>query len=167
MSSFKLYVYSIVARLLPESRGFGLKNALLRWAGAKIGRNVRVYSSASILGSGALGIGDDVHIGPGVIILSSQPSGIKIGSCVDIGPGVVITNGTHEIDREGSHIAGEGIAKPIVIGDGCWIGARATILAGVELPRKTLVAAGAVVTKSIEGESQLLAGVPAEIKKAL
>ena len=166
MNSFKLYVYSFVARLLPESRGFGIKNALLRWAGAKIGRNVRVYSTVSILGSGSLEIGDDVHVGPGVIILSSQPAGIKIGSCVDIGPGVVIANGTHEIDRKGPHIAGKGIAKQIVIGDGCWLGARVTILACVELPRKTLVAAGAVVTKSVEGECRLVAGVPAEVKKA-
>lgn len=167
MSSIKLYLFSLVSRLLPESSAFGWKCRMLRWVGAKVGENVRVYSSVKILGTGMLEIGSDVHIGPGVMIMASQPAKVRIGSCVDIGPGVLITNGTHEIDRVGDHIAGRGIAQDVEIGDGCWLGARATILSGVSLPRKILVAAGAVVTKSIEGEGQLVAGVPAETKKKL
>lgn len=167
MNSIKLYLFSLVSRLLPESSGFGLKCRMLRWAGAKVGDNVRIYSSVKILGTGTLEIGSDVHIGPGVMIMASQPAKVRIGNCVDIGPGVLITNGTHEIDRAGEHIAGRGIARDLKIGDGCWLGARAMVLPGVTLPRKTLVAAGAVVSKSIERESLLIAGVPAVVKKSL
>ena len=167
MSSFRLYLYSLIVRLLPESRGFAIKNALLRWVGAKIGENVRIFSSVQIVGTGSLVIGNDVHIGSRALIYAVAPAGVTIGDCVDIAPEVILHSGSHMIDPAGAHIAGEGTAAPIVVGSGSWLGARATILAGVELPRKTLVAAGAVVTKSVEGESQLLAGVPAEVKKAL
>lgn len=174
MNSVKLFVYGQIARLLPESRGYGLKVALLRWAGAKIGRNVRIYSSTLIVGNGALEIGDDVHIGALGYIHPVAPAGITIGSHVDIGPRVTILNGSHEIDLSGDHIGGKGATAPVTIGSGSWLGARATILPGVTLPSKTLVAAGAVVTKSpldpnlqpqLPTSGLLLAGIPATVKK--
>lgn len=167
MNTLRLYLYHLITLVLPESRCFGLKNALLRWAGAKIGTNVRIYSSAKILGTGALIIGDDVHIGSGVLIMPVAPAAITLGSHIDIGPEVMIITGTHEIDPSGEHIGGKGTAAPVTIGSGSWLGARATILPGVTIPSKTLVAAGAVLTKSSEAPCTLLAGVPACVKKML
>lgn len=167
MNSFKLYLYGLVSRLLPESRCYALKNSLLKWAGAKIGSNVRIYASAHILGTGGLIIGDDVHIGPGVRINTFFPATITIGSHVDIGPEALLETGTHEIDPSGDHIGGKGKSLSVVIGSGSWLGARATILPGVTLPPKTLVAAGAVVTKSIDVPCSLIAGVPASLKKVI
>ncbi|MGI2292887.1 acyltransferase [Paenibacillus sp. GXUN7292] len=56
--------------------------------------------------------------------------------------------------------AGESDRKPVTIGKGCWIGARATILPGVTVGDGCVIAAGAVVTKDCEPDS-LYAGVPA------
>ena len=108
MNSIVLWLYRIVTRWLPESRAFGFKAMLLRFAGAKIGNNVRIYSSASFLGTGGLEFGDDVHIGPSALFAATAPAVIKIGSHVDIGPGVVVTTGTHAIDPSGPHIGGCG-----------------------------------------------------------
>lgn len=168
MNSFRLWIYLLLTSWLPESRGYGFKVALLRWAGAKIGRNVRVYSSARIMGVGELEIGDDVHIGPDVLLYPNPGGAITIGSHVDIGPRVTIITGSHEIDPAGDHIGGKGTAAPVTIGSGSWLGASTTILPGVTLPSKTLVAAGAVVTKHPSQHSTsgiLLAGVPAIVKK--
>lgn len=165
MKPTRLWIYSLMTRWLPESRCFGFKNALLRWAGAKIGKSVRIYSSVSIHGSSDLTIGDDVHIGFGVRIIAVAP--VRIGSCVDIGPEVIIETGTHEIDRTGSHVAGSGLAHPVTVGDGCWLGVRSLILPGASLPRRTLVAAGSVVVKSPEKDNMVVAGVPAIEKKSL
>lgn len=167
MNSMKLYIYSLIARLLPESRGYAIKNALLRWAGAKIGTNVRIYSSAKILGTGALIIGDDVHVGPGVFLMPVAPAAITLGSHIDIGPQVTILTGSHEVDPSGEHIGGKGTTASVSIASGSWICARATILPGVSLLPKTLVAAGAVVTRTPEKVAApiLLAGIPAAIKK--
>ena len=139
---------------------------LLRWAGAKLGKNVRINSSAVFSGNGGL-IGDDVWIGAGDVISPVAPAIITIGSHVDFGPGVMIITGSHEVDLEGEHIGGKGKAASVVIGNGCWLGARAMILPGVTLADKTLVAAGAVVTKSVDVPCSLVAGVPAEIKKRM
>lgn len=178
MNTTKLWIYQRLAGWLPESRCFGFKNALLRWAGAKIGENVRVYSSAKIFGTGTLEIGNDVHIGHGVFLSAVAPAGIKVGSCVDIGPQCMILTGSHQVgegvssrekgvsaDDKVFHMAGKGTESPVEIGDGCWLGARSVILPGVNLPKQTVVAAGAVVTEAPKGEKTLVAGVPAVEKK--
>lgn len=169
MNTLVLWIYRLVANFLPESRCFGFKNMLLRLAGAKVGKNVRIYSSAHILGNGKLEIGDDVHIGAKVLLYPVSPVGISLGSHVDIAPCVTILTGSHRITPMSEHMAGEGIAEDVSVSDGCWLGACATILPGVTLPRKTIVAAGSVVIRSPQSDKEshaiLLAGVPATIKK--
>lgn len=57
-------------------------------------------------------------------------------------------------------------AKPIVIGDGCWIGVNATIIGGVTIGNGTVVVAGAVVTKDV-APNTIVGGVPAKVMKKL
>jgi acetyltransferase-like isoleucine patch superfamily enzyme len=47
-------------------------------------------------------------------------------------------------------IAGKGVSKDIEIADGCWLGAGSIILPGVKVGYKSVIAAGAVVTKDID-----------------
>ena len=51
----------------------------------------------------------------------------------------------------------------IIIGDDCWIGAKATILDGARIGNGCIVAAGAVVTKGEYPDYSILGGVPAKI----
>ena len=145
MKPCRLWLYSIVCRALPETRFFGLKAALLRWCGAKIGRNVRINSTAVFVGTGGLEIGDDVWIGPGCRISPVGGVVVRIGSYCDLGPEVMILTGSHEIDTVGLHIGGKGTALSVAIGDG--------------------VAAGAVVIKGADMPKTMLAGVPAKCCK--
>lgn len=162
MKSWALYIVNLVFRLLPETKCFGLKRALLRFAGAKIGKNVHICSSVSILGAGNLSIGDNTWVGHHVILIPS--SYIEIGANVDIAPKVFIGTGTHVIDPDSSRVAGNGISKDVIIGNGCWLCVSSSILAGVRIGEKSIVAAGAVVTKSF-GDNILIAGVPAVAKR--
>jgi maltose O-acetyltransferase len=73
---------------------------------------------------------------------------------------VLICTSSHKIG-EPSKRAGESDRKPIVIGKGCWIGARATILPGVTIGDGWVIASGAVVNKSCEPNG-IYAGVPAK-----
>lgn len=57
-------------------------------------------------------------------------------------------------------------SRPIVIERGVWIGARAIVLAGVTIGEYCVVAAGAVVTKSMPPYS-LVGGVPARVIASL
>lgn len=57
--------------------------------------------------------------------------------------------------------------EDIVVGDHCWFGANVVVLPNVELGPHTVVAAGAVVTKSFREGYVVLAGVPAGVIKRL
>ena len=165
MNPFRLFLYSQIVRWLPETRCFGLKVKLLRWCGATIGKNVRINSSAQFFGNGALIIGDDVWIGPGCLISPVGNATIQLGSHIDIAPQVTILTGSHKIEPWGEHIGGEGYSATVEVADGCWLGARSLLLPGVTLPKKTVVAASAVVTKPITERCSLVAGVPAKVVK--
>ena len=151
-------------KFLPETTCFGLKRLLWRWAGAKIGRDVRICSSAFILGAGELSIGDGTWIGHQVYVETG--SRVDIGANVDLAPRVYIGTGSHEIDAVGPRSAGKGTSLPVAIGDGAWIGANAVILPGVTIGEKTVIGAGAVVTKSIPARA-VAVGCPAKAVRPL
>lgn len=155
----------LIMPLLPETRCFGFKRWLLRQTGAKVGENVRICSSVMFVGTGSLEIGDNTWIGHRCIISTS--SSIKIGSDCDIAPNVYIGNGTHQITPDRKRIADIEISEDIIIGNGCWLCAGSMVLPGVTIQEKSVVAAGAVVTKSQSENMILLAGIPARIKKHL
>lgn len=165
MKTSRLWMYKILTAFLPENKFYSLKASLLRWCGAKVGENVRVNSSANIRGCGELVVGDDVWIGPMNFISAVGGTRIEIGAHCDLGPQVMILTGSHNIDLSGPHIAGAGASKNVIIGDGCWLGARSTVLPGVVLHSHTLLAAGAVATSASTSEYSLMAGVPATTKK--
>ena len=90
---------------------------------------------------------------------------VTIGDRVLIGPNVTLTTDTHETGVE-SRRQGILFARPISIGDDCWIGAGTTVLAGVEIGKGCTIGAGAVVNKHIP-EYSLAAGIPAKVIKTL
>lgn len=96
MKSGRLHIVHAVFASLPATRFFKLKALLLRWAGATVGSNVRVISSARFFQSGSLSIGDGTCIGHEALIVGGDAS-VSIGRNVDIAPGVSIVTGTHEL----------------------------------------------------------------------
>lgn len=151
--------------LIPESRGWGFKRFMLKLAGAKIGRNVKISSSLKVYGAGTLEVGDNTWIGYQTLIVAS--SSVVIGANCDIAPRVYIGTGTHLVDVNSDHIAAKDISMDVCIGNGCWLCTNSVILPGVKIGKKSVVAAGAVVTKTFNDNNILIAGVPAEKKKNL
>jgi len=87
-------------------------------------------------------------------------NGIELGSDIYIAPGVKIISANHDNMELENHIE----AKPIKIGNNCWLGANSIILPSVELGNHVIVGAGSVVTKSFSSNS-VIAGIPARILK--
>lgn len=140
--------------------------------GIRIGENVTILNNATIqstavirnLGEG-IEIGDDSAIGA-YNFLSGQ-GGIKIGKQVIIGPYVKIFSENHNFSDLDTPIKYQGEQRAeVTINDNCWIGAGSIILAGVNIPKGTVVGAGSIVTKSIEKENMIIAGTPAKIIKS-
>jgi len=85
---------------------------------------------------------------------------ITIGNNVSISQEVTILTADHDLDSP--DFAGRN--NPVVIEDYAWIGTRATILPGCVIGKGAVIAAGALVTKSVEPFA-VMAGVPAKMIK--
>ncbi|MDQ1089043.1 acyltransferase [Siphonobacter sp. SORGH_AS_1065] len=55
--------------------------------------------------------------------------------------------------------------KPIRVGDNVWIGCRSTILKGSTVSNDSIIAAGSLVTKPLEGTKAIFGGSPVRILK--
>lgn len=82
---------------------------------------------------------------------------ITIGKNVSISPEVHIITADHDISTD--DIGGRN--RPVTIGDFVFVGSRAMILPGVDIGEGAVVAAGAVVTKSV-APREVVAGIPAK-----
>jgi len=110
-----------------------------------IGRNVSLHCWSFISAHGGLTIGDDVAIGHGCSILTTE----------------------HGFGDTAVAIKWQPITRhPVTISDDVWIGANVTILAGVTIGPRSIIAAGAVVTRSFPDGHVIIGGVPArEIRR--
>ncbi|MEZ5070402.1 MAG: DapH/DapD/GlmU-related protein [Bacteroidales bacterium] len=106
-------------------------------------------------------IGRNVFINHGCSFLDL--GGITIEDHVLIGPGVHIASEGHPLDPLKRQILD---VAPVRIKQNVWIGAQATILAGVTVGENAVVAAGAVVTKDVP-DNAVVAGVPARIVRSV
>ena len=111
----------------------------------------------------------DIRIGRGTFInngcIFANSSAIEIGENCSLAYEVMLCTATHEIGTIHKR-AGKATSGTIKIGNGCWIGTRATILAGVTIGDGCIIAAGSVVVKDCDANG-LYAGVPARRIKTL
>ena len=130
--------------------------------------------SSDIKGLWNLSVGAGTPIPKGSTIYCTHAP-CNIGKKVLFGPRPTIITGDHRIDILGKYITDvtveekfiDGVNRydqPVVIEDEVWCGANVTILKGVTLGRGSVVAAGAVVTKSFPPYS-IIGGVPAKLLK--
>ena len=111
--------------------------------------------------------GRNIHVGKNVFINSccqfQDQGGIYIGDGCLIGHSVVMATLNHDFSpelRQNLHHA------PIRLGRGVWVGAHATITAGVSIGDNAVIAAGAVVTRDVPA-NVVVGGVPAKIIKKI
>lgn len=111
----------------------------------QVGANLSIHDMCYIDAQGGLIIGDNVSIAHQVSILTFNH--------VWSNPDLPIKYNSIELE-------------PVVIEDDVWIGCGVRIMPGVTIGRRSVVAAGAVVTKDIPAGS-LVAGIPAKLIKSL
>lgn len=142
-------------RFVPGRVGCALRRLVYP---CKMGVSSYLWDGAYIDRASRLVIGDRVSINRGVCI--NAEGGVTIGDDVLIGPGVTIYTQSHRY-KGSEPIAMQGYdVAPVVLERGCWIAANAIVLPGVTVGSGAVVAAGAVVTRSVRARS-IVAGVPA------
>ncbi|KHL01936.1 hypothetical protein LK10_14275 [Sinomonas humi] len=114
--------------------------------------------SGCVLNGHKLKTGDGCYFNRQVFIDASAQ--VTMGSHVQIGPRAMVLTATHRVGTPDVR-GGEPWNRPVTIGDGCWIGAGAIIMPGVNVASGCIVGAGAIVTKDTQPDG-IYAGVPAQ-----
>ena len=129
-----------------------------------LGRGSVVESYSCINNAvGDVVIGDHTRIGIHNTIIGP----VTIGNHVNLAQGITVTALNHNFDDPRQRIDQQGVStRPVIIADDVWIGANAVVLPGVTVGSHSVIAAGAVVTRSVPPCS-VVAGVPAKVIKEL
>jgi acetyltransferase-like isoleucine patch superfamily enzyme len=110
---------------------------------------------------GVIELGDDVSINPYSILYGH--GGLKIGNATRIAAHTVIVPANHIFNDLSMLIKDQGLnSKGILIGRDVWIGAGVRILDDVTIGDGSVIAAGAVVNRSVYA-GEIVAGVPAKV----
>ena len=122
-------------------------------AGFYIGRNCFINCKKIVIGNSVY-IGNNCHL---------SVDDIKIDDFTLLASQVSIVGGDHRFDVVGVPIknTGRAVRKGVSIGKVCWIGHGVTILDGINIGEGAIIAAGSIVTKSVQPYS-INAGVPAK-----
>lgn len=111
--------------------------------------------------------GKNIHVGKNVFINAGcqfqDQGGIAIGDDTLIGHNVVLATLNHGFEPARRK---DLLPAPIVIGRKVWIGLNATVLPGVTIGDRSIVAAGAVVNRDVPPDV-IVGGVPAKVIKHL
>ena len=135
---------------------------LQRWIykslGYAIHKTSRIYPQCFCgAGNGKLKVGANSYINYRCFL--DLGNDIIIGDNVSIAFNCTFINSSHEIGDKKQR-AGAGLAKKIIIEDGCWIGANTTILPGVRIAKGCIIGANSLITKDTE-KNGLYVGAPA------
>jgi maltose O-acetyltransferase len=147
----KLYLLKLAGWIPVQS----LRTSIYRNSGMGIGVGTIIYHGCEVRAPRAIQIGSWTSIGDGCIL--DGRGGLTIGDSVNFSTGVWVWTAEHNVNDPGFATT----SAPVAIEDHAWVSCRAVILPGVTIGRGAVVAAGAVVTKSVE-PFDIVGGVPAK-----
>lgn len=142
-----------------------LRYCLLKSKAKRIGNNLSIGANTIIKKWNNFSCGDNVSIHENCMI--DCDAEIVIGNNVSIAHATSLVAANHTWNNEKIPIKYNPITKiGIVLKDDIWIGCGVRILDGVIINNRSIIAAGAVVNKSVEPNS-LFGGVPAKLIKVI
>jgi putative colanic acid biosynthesis acetyltransferase WcaF len=121
-----------------------LKRTLLRLFGAAIGNGVVIKPCVNIKYPWKLRVGNHTWIGENVWI--DNLSDITIGNNVVLSQGCLLLTGSHNYRKETFDF----LSAPIILEDGVWICAKATVPGGIVCRSHSVLTAGSVPDKELE-----------------
>lgn len=170
MRYFWLFIYIYICKHLPSSSGRNkifkivrkLRSSVGKHLFDKCGSNINIEKGADFGKGSGITIGDNSGLGVNCRVRGP----LVIGDNVMMGPDVVILTNSHVFSRTDVPMNAQGHAAPkkVTIGNDVWIGTRVIILPGVTVGNGVIIGAGAVVTKDVP-DMAIVGGVPAKIIK--
>lgn len=128
----------------------------------EIGRGVELYEGCFIqCQGGTVRIDEQSALGPYVVVYGGGD--VDIGRACSIATHTTVVSTSHEFGDATTPIRDQGsTGKKVVISDDVWLGAHAVILAGTQVGKGSIVAAGAVVRENVPAYA-VFGGVPARL----
>ena len=168
MKILRLIAYYCFARFLPASDSRfcrwirPVRRCIAKGLFKRSGENINIEKGAYFGDGSQIEIGDNSGIGVNCRVCGP----VTIGDNVMMGPDVIILTERHKFDRLDIPMLEQGYDKPepVVIGDDVWIGTRVIILPGVSIGKGATIGAGAIVTKDVP-EYAIACGNPAKVVK--
>lgn len=108
-------------------------------------------------------LGADVYVNFNCVMLDVAP--IRIGDRVQIASGVQLLAADHPLDARERASGGE-LGRPITVEHDVWLGGGAILTPGVTVGARTVVGAGAVVTKDLPADV-VAVGNPARVLRKI
>lgn len=133
----------------------GIKVALLRAFGAKIGKSICIKNNVIVKSPWNLTIGDNCWIGEYCWIDNLDK--VVIGNNVCISQGALLLTGNHDYKDSSMPYRN----APIYVKDGAWIGANTTVCAGVLVHENAVLTVGSIATKDLDANG-IYQGNPAK-----
>jgi len=119
-------------------------------------------SKIVVIRGGELILGDRFSITAETSIIAAKK--IEFGnSCLLSWDILIMDSDAHTISNNLGEIINA--PKEIIFGDGVWMGCRCTVLKGAIIPNGAVVGAGSIVSRELDKEQTLYAGVPAKLLK--
>ena len=161
-----LALYYGFAQYIPKSHR-PVVGRLSRDFRAVVARGVLAHAGPRVNIEPRVDFGDGSHVSVGAhsgIGAGSRIEAAVIEDGVIIGPELLAVSRNHLFSDPDEWIGHQGRSErlPVRVGEGSWIGARVTLLPGVQIGRQCVVGAGSVVTRDVE-EFSVVAGNPARL----
>lgn len=122
----------------------GIKIALLKAFGAKIGKGLVIKNSVTIKFPWKLVVGEYVWLGENVWI--DNLDRVTIGNNVCISQGALLLTGNHDYTKSSFDYRN----APIVLEDGVWVGAKAMVCPGVIAHSHSILTVGSLASKDLD-----------------
>jgi len=136
-----------------------VRTLILKFFGSKVGKRVFIRNDVRIMWPWKLDLGDDCWLGEGLRIINLDR--VSIGNDVCISQQAMLCTGSHDHKKADFPY----LNSPISIRDGAWIGARAIVLAGANIGRCAVVAAGEVVRTPLPDLKIQISGIIRDLRE--
>lgn len=155
-------LYKMIANYVtPKDHDYKLWNQKNKWlgkTGISIGANVAIDREFFILKGYEQNLFLEDYTVIGIGCKFWPFSEIRIGKFNMFAANVELTNGGHDVDTF------EPYSKPLIIGNGCWIGHGVKILKGVTIGNNVVIGGGSIVVDDIP-DNAVAVGAPAKVIK--
>lgn len=159
----KAYIFNLFCKLMPPTRCRKTKVRLLRWCGAKVGKNVSLFTP-KILGNFDLIIEDDCWIGYEAMLMGPVGSKIVMKRGAKLGTRAILVTGYHteHIEDHYNYEGSDGISGDITLERCAAVGTMSMVCPGITVRVRGHVTACSIVRHNVPPYAMVM-GNPAKV----